>query len=371
MHYFLYPTKDTFITNQPNLMLKNTGLDEIVEVEKTIQPKSCAKTSASVVSRTLMQFDLTDLSASIASGKILSPDFTLNLKCSQADEIPIGYDIVTYPLAMTWTMGTGYKFDGRIEADGASWKFADGKSVKWWETSSLLDCSGGGIWYTDSGSLASGSVLDPTGSLMAKQTFSYQTADVRIDVNNIVHAWLSGSIQNFGFILMHSAEGDLVDYGKLRFFSKETNTIYQPYLDVAWDESQFISTASLDQLNTNDAIVSMPRLKSSYKAGDVVRVDVFGRKKYPQKTFTNKLSDYISPQYLPYDSYYSIRDAETEYVIVPADKYTRLSCDESGNYFMMDTAGLPQERFYKIEIISEQSGSVNTFTSPLTFKISR
>ena len=376
MHYFLYPSKDAFITNQPNLMLKNTGLDEVVEVEKTIQPKSCVGADGPVISRTLIQFDVTDISASIASGTIPTPEFTLNLRCSQADEIPLGYGVVVYPMATAWVMGTGYKFDGRIEADGASWKFSDGNSTKWWISSSLMDCSGGGVWYTDIGVKSSGSNWTSTGSLMSRQQFNYQSSDVRVDVTNIITAWMSGSVPNNGFILLHSGEADSYDYGKLRFFSKETNTIYQPYLDVAWDNVVFNTgslsgTGSLNPLNTRDAVVSLSKLQQTYKSNDIVRVDVFGRKKYPQKTFTNRLSDYIEPQYLPYDSFYAIRDAETEMVIVPFDKYTRLSCDSNGNYFMLDTAGLPQERYYRIEIRSEQSGSINTFVSPLVFKISR
>jgi hypothetical protein len=376
MHYFLYPSKDAFITNQPNLMLKNAGLDEVVEVEKTIQPKSCIGARGPVISRTLIQFDLTDISASIATGSIPTPEFTLNLRCSQADEIPLGYGVVVYPMAMPWVMGTGYKFDGRVEADGVSWKFSDGYSTKWWASSSLVDCSGGGVWYTDVSASASGSAWVPTGSLMAQQQFNYQSSDIRVDVTHIVAAWMSGSVPNNGFILLHSGEGDAYDYGKLRFFSKETNTIYQPYLDVAWDNvvfetSSLSGTGSLDPINTRDAIVSLSKLQQTYKSDEVVRVDVFGRKKYPQKTFTNRLSDYIEPQYLPYDSFYAIRDAETEMVVVPFDKYTRLSCDGNGNYFMLDTAGLPQERYYRIEIRSEQSGSINTFVSPLVFKISR
>jgi len=376
MHYFLYPSKDAFITNQPNLMLKNTGLDEVVEVEKTIQPKSCSGTSGSVVSRTLIQFDISDISASISDGTLPSPTFALNLRCSQADEVPLGYGIVAYPVAMPWVMGTGYKFDGRVESDGVNWKFSDGFTTKWWPTSSLLDCSGGGVWFSDSGSMQSGSNWVPTGSLMAQQLFNYQSSDLRIDVTDIVSAWMSGSIPNNGLILLHSGETGTCDYGKLRFFSKETNTIYQPYLDVAWDNSVFDTeslsgTGSLDPLNTQDAVVSLSRLQRTYQSGEIVRVDVFGRKRYPQKTFTNRLSDYVEPQYLPYESFYSIRDAETEMVIVPYDKYTRLSCDSRGNYFTLDTAGLPQERYYRIEIRSAQSGSINTFTSPLIFKISR
>lgn len=377
MHYFLYPDKDAFITNQPNLMLKNTGLDEVLEIEKTIQPKSCTGVSGSVVSRALIQFDLSSISASIAAGELADSTFTLNLKCVSAHEIPMVYTIYAFPVSASWVMGTGYKFDGQTGADGVSWKYVDGGTTKWWSSSSLLDCSGGGVWLTDVGSSQSESInVNSTGSLISSKSYNYETSDIRMSVDNIVHAWLSGSIANNGFILIHGGEAGSSDCGKLRFFSKDTNTIYQPYIDVSWDDSVFVTgslegSGSLDALNINDAIVSLPKLQKTYKSADVVRIDVFGRKKYPQKTFTNKLSDYLEPSYLPYDSFYSIRDAESELSIIPMDNYTRLSCDGNGNYFMLDTSGLPQERYYRVEIHSEYSGSIVTFSPQLTFKISR
>lgn len=377
MHYFLYSSKDAFITNQPSLMLKNTGLDEVLEIEKTIQPKSCAGANGSVVSRTLLQFDFTDISASIAAGKITNPNFTLNIKCVESLEVSLNYTLYTYPMAVSWSMGSGYKFDGRTDSDGVSWKYVDGGTTKWWSSSSLIDCSGGGVWLSDVGLQCSESIgLTPSGSLLAQQKFNYTTSDVQIPVNNIVYEWLSGSIQNNGFLLIHGGESDFSNYGKLRFYSKETNTIYQPYIDVSWDDSVFETgslggTGSLEPLNINGAIVSLPKLQKVYTSGDTVRIDVFGRQKYPQKTFTNKLSDYLEPMYLPRDSFYSIKDAESEMTVIPKDNFTRLSCDGNGNYFMLDMSGLPQERYYTIEICSEQSGSVLTFASPLTFKISR
>ena len=197
-----------------------------------------------------------------------------------------------------------------------------------------------------------------------------------MNIDNIVHSWISGSIQNNGIILIHGGEVVSANYGKLRFFSKDTNTIYQPYIDVAWDESEFITgslegTGSLNALDINNAIVSLPKLQKIYHSTDVIRINVFGREKYPQKTFTNKLSDYLEPSYLPYDSFYSIKDAESEITMIPVDNYTRLSCDGRGNYFMLDASGLPQERYYRVEITSEYSGSIVTFAPQLTFKISR
>jgi hypothetical protein len=181
---------------------------------------------------------------------------------------------------------------------------------------------------------------------------------------------LTRAIPNEGFILLHSDESSSVDYGTLKFFSKETNTIYSPYLDVCWYDST-INTGSADPIQLRDAVVTMKNMSQEYKFGSIVRMDVTSRKRYPVKTFTNKLSDYLAPYYLPSSSYYQIKDAESEETILPYDDFTRLSFDTHGNYFMLDTAGLPSERYYQVEIRAEQSGSVMTYTIPTTFKISR
>ena len=391
------------------------GLDEILEVEKRTYPIAYQSTASgqyepaygakdTYLSRAILHFDLSDISQSIVAGNIVNPKFYLSLKTAEAKEIPTSYTLAAYPLAKQWEMGTGHKYDGAGIADGVSWKFSDGTTLKWWTNQSLSDLTGGGIWYVDSASLGSGSgyaqppfvspnpynpfpfcsgslpvtgspIQPVTGPLVCSQSFNYQTSDVYMDVTTIVNAWLSNTVPNYGLIVLHSGESDNVDYGKLRFFSKETNTIYSPYLDVAWQDAVFSVSASLsssfDPLDIQDAVVSVKNMTAEYKHGSIIKFNVTGRKRYPIKTFTNKLSDYLEPYYLPFDSFYTIRDAESEETVIPYDIFTRISFDYSGNYFHLDTTGLPQERHFRIEIRSEQSGSINTFTIPTTFKITR
>lgn len=426
MHYFLYPTKDTTLSNHPNYMFKNMGLDEILEVEKRTYPIATTTSASGQIepafgakdtslSRAILHFNLTDISASVAAGQI-PPEakFFLSMKVAESQEVPVSYTLAAWPLAKEWTMGTGYKYDGQGVADGASWKFADGTTLKWWASQSLYNLEGGGIWYVSASVLGSGSgyaqppfvsptPYDPfpycsgsfptgssgsispvTGGFACHQTFDYQSSDVYMDVTTIVQAWLSDTIPNFGLIVLHSGETDNVDYGKLRFFSKETNTIYSPHLDVCWDSSTYdtgsgtssydplTGSGSIDTIQLVDAVVNVKNMVAQYRAGSIVQFLVSPRKRYPIKTFTNKLSDYLEPYALPYDSFYVIKDAQSEEVIIPYDFGTRLSFSPTqGNYFFLDTSGLPQERHFKVAIRSEQSGSIVTFDIPTTFKITR
>ena len=205
-----------------------------------------------------------------------------------------------------------------------------------------------------------------------------------MDVTCIVKQWLSGTIPNYGLVVLHSGESDNIDYGQLRFFSKETNTVYSPHLDICWDSSTYntgsgsgsydpaTGVGTIDTIKLVDTVVNVKNMVANYRAGSIIQFLVTPRKRYPIKTFTNKLSDYLEPYALPYDSFYVVKDAQSEEVIIAYDFGTRLSFEpDQGNYFFLDTTGLPQERYFKLAIRSEQSGSIVTFDIPTAFKITR
>ena len=118
--------------------------------------------------------------------------------------------------------------------------------------------------------------------------------------------------------------------------------------------------------------VSIKGIKKEYKNGTKIKFIVFSRETNPVKQFVSAQSNYLTPKYLPSSSYYSIKDNESEEVIIDFDDYTKLSCDQYGNYFYLDTTGLPQERYYRILIKSEfADGSIQIFDNPNIFKITR
>jgi hypothetical protein len=161
----------------------------------------------------------------------------------------------------------------------------------------------------------------------------------------------------------------------LQFFSRETNTIYSPYIDVAWDDSVF-NTGSLSPVTGSiQNIINLQYIKDQYKVGSVPKIFVFARDKYPLKQFNKSYQQpaMVTPKYLPTSSYYMIKDAESEEVIIGFDEYTKLSCDPNqGNYFKLQTTGLPQERYMKIYIKSQYSdGSIDIVDTEKIFKIIR
>jgi hypothetical protein len=120
--------------------------------------------------------------------------------------------------------------------------------------------------------------------------------------------------------------------------------------------------------------INLTNLQSEYKAGDIIKLNVFGRKKYPQKFFdhTNQQTQYLIPEFLPSSSYYALKDNQTGEIVVNFDSYTRISCDYPyGNYFLVDTTGIPQERYYKVLVRVEDGSIMDTIDTGKIFKITR
>jgi hypothetical protein len=163
--------------------------------------------------------------------------------------------------------------------------------------------------------------------------------------------------------------------GLLQFFSRETNTIYSPYIDVSWDDTIF-NTGSLAPLTGSvQNLFDIQYLKNQYKAGSLPKIYVFARDKYPLKQFNKSLQqpNNVTPKYLPTSSYYMIKDAESEEVLINFDEYSKLSCDANlGNYFVLQTTGLPQERYLTIFIkVVYKDGTIDIIDTQKVFKITR
>ena len=162
-----------------------------------------------------------------------------------------------------------------------------------------------------------------------------------------------------------------MDYGVLKFFSKETNTIYEPKLEVVWNDTVFV-TGSLVPTNgslaDNEYKVVVTSLKAKYEVNSVVKVRLKGRDMYPLKSFGTTF-EYDQTKYLPTTSYYQLEDYKTGDIIFPFGEYTKISCDSESNYFKMDLATLPINRTYKLKIKVIEDGITNVIDDKMIFEI--
>jgi len=331
---------------------QNSGRDEVLEVGKLYYG------STKDLARTLIKFDVSNLQT--GSGW----KTYLNLKAAGSEEIPLEYTIYANAVSQSWTMGTGTKFDN-ITSDGISWKYRNG--VNSWQDNATAGTAifsagttgsanaEGGTWYTAS---------------MASQSFNYQSDDIKMDVTNIVHRWVSGSLPNNGFIIHHNfiTEEDTIDYGLLKFFSKETHTIYEPTLEVVWDDSSFAPTGSITAMPVDNFKVTIANLKSKYNSNTKTKIKVRGRELFPLKDFADTFN-YSDIKYLPQASYYQLEDYLTEEIIFPFGNYTKLSCDSNGSYFVLDLQSLPIDRIYKLKLKVVIDNIDYVFDEKYTFQI--
>ena len=367
MHIFYTSSYDASIyLQQPE---QNAGRDEILEIGKLYYG------STKDIARTFIKFDNNQLSSSIVSN-VGTGSFKvyLNLKSANSEEIPLQYTIYANAVYGDWAMGTGTKFDN-ITSNGISWYYKDG-ITKWTNIT-------GSLQYYDYPNQTQGALVTQTGSISnggggfwysgstASQSFNNQPDDIRIDVTNIVNKWISGSITNYGFILHHSldAENDSLDYGVLKFFSKETNTIYQPKLELVYNDYQFSSSLSPVTGSAEEGYkVIITNLKKQYTTNTRIKLRVKGRDKFPLKSFVNTSFEYDQSKYLS-NTYYQLEDYITGEIIFPFGDYTKVSCDNTSNYFIIDLSTLPIKRFYKLKLKVIENGVSTIIDDKYTFEI--
>jgi hypothetical protein len=369
MFYSIFPQYDATLYEQfPN---RNTGVDQILELVKVaINSKDAMGTiwENTFNSRVLIKFDLSEISSSIVSGDIPSnANFHLRLWATETSDLPIDYTIYAYPVSQSWTNGNGNYNDSPQITNGVSWRYRTGLgSSETWGTGSNVDrtfqtTSGGGNWFTGSGYEAS-------------QSFSYEFPDIRMNVTDIVNKWLTGDVTNNGLILKRSNtdESGSSVFGSLKFFSKDTHTVFIPRMEITWDDSDLSGTGSIAEVG-DDYTIFIPNIRPAYQENTRAKIRIKPRDTYPTRTYSTS-SNYAQLRRLPTSSYYSVSDYSTGETIIPFDaNSTKISCDSNGNFFYLRMNALLPERYYELKIKVEREGGdiVDIIDDSFLFKVRR
>lgn len=342
------------------------------------------------VRRSLIQFSSEDLAIlKTFTQQSISGSWSayLRLSLAFAQNLSAPYTLQAFPVSQSWIMGTGKYTTVPEIRNGVSWNYTGpyGISNQWLDDPLYWDNYELGTW---NGSIAQSLIWDesysqittvwnqatqlwnnnayyfnnvPTFSLaggswddryITTQSFDYMSnKDVNMDVSNIVNAWFSGSIANYGLILKHPQpiEDDSNAFIDLKFFSVDTHTIYPPCLELRWDDSHYYPIGSSYVLN-DQITITLANNPGQFKKDSVYKFRTAVRYNYPTRQFTTS-SVYLNQLYLSQESYWAIQDMKTnEMVIDFDDKYTKISADSVGNYFYLYMKGLEVERYYRILI---------------------
>ena|SRR3990167_1457221 len=245
--YRIIPTKDTFITNK---IIKNVatvratgsnfGANPLLRVFKLT---GTLPSSAVELARTLIQFDVTELSGKIYNDRTIPSSsvsyFLKMFNYRHGEQTPTSYDLKVFPLSRSWNEGTGLDDAAFTDKGWANWLSAS--STQTWTTS--------------------GSDFLISGYGSSSQSFDRGDEDLDVDVTPIVNNWLTSSIgqngglPNNGIVVMLSSanEENSTEYKTKIFHSRETRDVDRvPYLEARWNDVKTDNRNSFlfDQLNT-------------------------------------------------------------------------------------------------------------------------
>ncbi len=385
MHYFEFGKRDTTLYSGGTTASRNTGIDEILEVNKVVNNNG----TVGNVSRILIDFDLTYISQSVVDGKIPSTaKYYLNLFDATSEEVEVEQPLHIYMVSGSWKQGTGKLDHDPVTDDGATYQYRDHEAKTPWVTGSVL--TDGGAWFTAS-----------TGQYEVSTSYdlTFDKKDVRANVTDLVNNFIysSSDYPNNGFIVKREdsgshgdhpsssmfdfdagQEGDSSRLGNLKYFSRETHTIYPPKLEAVWDDSSW-STGSLSPLSSTDLEnlkVYFKNLRPEYQEKSIVKFRLVGRELYPSSSFSATPSE-LTIKYLPSASvFYQVKDADTEEVIVPFGTGSAISCDSTGNFFRVQMDGFQAERNYRFSVkVISGSGTteetINYYDDNYEFRVVR
>lgn len=376
--YKIFPTKDATIYSE--YPVKNTGIDEILELNLSLNstnPTSISGSFITEVSRFLIKFSQEEIN-NLFTNKIGNNNYQAYLKFYLALEksIPLEYTLECFPISGSWNMGTGRYANSPETTNGVSWEYRAQSGSNPWLTSSFStnvtasfistsyqNRPGGGNWYTGSNNL----------NLKSTQSFDYTSnKDISFNVTNTLIAFNSNSIYNDGFIIKNSSENEfnpLISYD-LKYFSLDTHTIFPPELEVRWNDYSFntgsITASFMTDLNP---VVTISNNKGSFRQDSIQKFRVYSRDKFPNRVFQTS-SYYLYNKFLPTSSYYSIIDYKTGTVVIDFDSnFTKISTDSTSSYFNLYMSGLQPERYYKIIIKSIFDGNELLLDDEYYFKV--
>ena len=362
--YKIFPEKDATLYSEYPAM--NAGIDEIIEAT-TAQSLAGDPT----VSRFLIKFPQSEI-ADLFENRITG-SYATYLKVFIAKVEGLGQETLLecFAVSGSWQNGTGKYLDSPAVENGVSWAYRTASGSGAWATtfpdleatgSWTGSNTGGGNWYTDA-------------TYYQSSSYQYRSDfDIALDVTPTVLGWYSGSIVNDGFIIKqeNAAEfsTDEAERVEFKYFSVDTNTIYPPQLEFRWDDFTF-NTGSSTQIiiNTADLIATLPNNAGTFNPGSIQRFRVNVRPQFPPRIFSTS-SFYTTNYYLPTASFWSIKDLDTNEVVIDFDStYTKISADSNSSYFDVYMDGLEPERYYQILMKTTVDGTTKILDDKYYFKV--
>jgi hypothetical protein len=315
-----FPVKDATVYSE--FVTRNAGMDEILEVGKT--------ELGNYSIRSIIDFNFPAIVAASPTGSV----YVLRLQTANATRLPANQSIWASVYTGSWAEGTGYYYQD------------------------IYQVPNGVVWTDLTGAFSpsvTGTITRPVAN------------ELQINITGLVTASnITGLILQFPA----SDEVDNDNKGIIKFFSRDTHTIYSPVLEVRWQD-QIYATGSLSSSNGLNLVVLPSSLKEVYRVGETAKVSLTVREKYPQKTFANSFNPYATALYVPPTTYFSIVDEQANFPVIQFSDYTKVHQTATDTYIQFAVTNMYPRRFYKIVLkMVFSDGTVQYFDDGYVFKVS-
>ena len=144
------------------------------------------------------------------------------------------------------------------------------------------------------------------------------------------------------------------------------------WYSVTGSRTYFVSASNrpiLQSLENTDIVIFTKNLNKHYQIDSKAIIKLGARERYPRKTYATS-SDYLTSKFLPETTYYNIYDLQTNDDVIPFDvNYTKVSCDNNGNYFHVWMDQFSPERWYGIRYKLIRDDIEEIFDNKTLFKV--
>jgi hypothetical protein len=197
-------------------------------------------------SKFLLQLDLAQLQAKIASGDVIINSQTRHYlhmtNCIFGDEDALGeiadtqrassFDLIVFKIKQDWDEGVGYEFDKEFISNTKQKLFSE-TSSNWYNATTASGWTEAGVYTTNISGITTADIINI-------QHFDNGNEDLHVDITSYINSVLTGGTIHCGigvaFGPVYEAIGGAEFDQTVSFFSKYTQTFFEPYLETQYND---------------------------------------------------------------------------------------------------------------------------------------
>lgn len=222
--YRIPATKDSTLISQS--LFANAGQSEILLIGTRRRFEDIGTNAdTGSICRAVIKFGETPISTSFAEiTNLINNEYISSSECVTAslkifhaysDDYASTYNFEINPLSQQWDEGDGFDLEPtEISGDSGSCCWTQSDSSTYWTLP-------GGATQSD---------------YLAQVTHSTGDEDIEVDITTTVKAWVDGTFANYGLLVKANNEEVTTGSRFKRVYSRNTNTPYEPVIEVKWDD---------------------------------------------------------------------------------------------------------------------------------------